>query len=617
MEVRYDRLRNIQALFLLAAILLVGKALHLQVLDKSFRREADAVAIENYVKYPSRGMIYDHKGKLLVHNNPMYDLLVTYNQIDPKMDTTLFCRLLGIDRNYFITALTKDWASGRFSKSVPFVFLSKISAATFARFQEYLYRFPGFEIQLRNAREYPLPVAAHLLGYIREVNKKEVDAQPELYSPGDYIGANGLEYSYEAALRGRKGYSIVLKDNLGRIVGPYKKGGADIIPESGKDLLTSIDLDLQAYSEQLMANKRGSLVAIDPQTGGILAMVSSPSYDPNLLTITNNNRGDAYKALQTDPNKPLFNRAIMAQYPPGSLFKPILALIAMQKGTLHPDRTIGCGGAYFSGGQRLTGCHGHPTCTNVSAAIQYSCNAYFVTVFREVVDLYGFYKPQPGLDTLHHYLSQFGLGRKLGVDFPGEKAGNFPNSGFFDRWYKEDKWNSVWIRSLGIGQGEALTTNIQLANAAAIIANRGWYITPHFVEGYRDKNNRIERKSFEKNFVDIDPAHFEPVVDGMAKAVTAGTARNANIPDIQVCGKTGTAENPQGKDHSIFFCFAPRENPRIAIAVYIENAGFGGTYAAPIAGLMIEKYLAGEIRTDARKYLEKRMLETSLIDENL
>jgi penicillin-binding protein 2 len=572
------------------------------------------VAIENYVKYPSRGMIYDRNGNLLVHNNPMYDLLATYNQIDPAMDTALFCRLLGIDQTYFITALNKDWASGRFSKNVPFVFLSKISALTFARFQEFLYRFPGFEIQLRNAREYPSPVAAHVLGYIREVNKKEVEKFPKLYSPGDYIGANGLEFAYEEPLRGTKGSSVVLKDNLGRIVGPYKLGDEDVIPESGKDLITSIDLDLQQYSEQLMQNKRGALVAIDPQTGGILAMVSSPSYDPNQLTITNNDRGKSYQQLQNDPNKPLFNRAIMAQYPPGSVFKPLLALVAMEKGTLQPNRTISCGGAYFSGGQRLTGCHGHPTCTNVASAIQHSCNAYFVTVFRDLVDMYGFYRPQRGLDTLHNYLLQFGLGRKLGIDFPGEKAGNFPSSAFFDKWYKEDKWNSVWIRSLGIGQGEILATNLQIANTAAIIANRGWYITPHFVEGYRINNNQVEKRSFQKHFVNINPAHFEPVVDGMALAVSAGTARNAAIPDIVVCGKTGTAENPHGKDHSILFCFAPKDKPRIAIAVYIENAGFGGTYAAPIAGLMIEKYLAGEIRTEPRKLMEKRMLETSLIE---
>lgn len=613
MEAKSSRLTYIQALFFVAALILVGKAMHLQLLDPSFRKEADAVAIENYTKYPSRGMIYDRNGKLLVHNNPMYDLLVTYNQINPDMDTTLFCRLLRIDREYFIKALQKDWRSGRFSKSVPFVFLSKISAATFARFQEYLYRFPGFEIQLRNAREYPLPVAAHLLGYIREVNKGEVDAQPELYTPGDYIGANGLEYSYENELRGQKGFSIVLKDNLGRIVGPYRKGNQDTRAESGLDLLTSIDLPLQEYGEQLMRNKRGGIVAIDPKTGGILAFISTPTYDPNELTITNNTRGDSYGKLLQNPHKPLFNRAVMAQYPPGSLFKPILSLIAMQMGVLNPDRTIRCGGAYFSSGQRLTGCHGHPTCTSVSMAIQHSCNAYFVTVFRDVVDKYGFYKPQPGLDTLYAYLQKFGLGQKLGVDFPGEKSGNFPSSSFFDKWYKEDKWNSVWIRSLGIGQGEALATNIQLANAAAAIANRGWYITPHFVTGYRNSTRKIDPKYRQKHFTGIDPAYFGPVVDGMAGAVNAGTARRASIPDIQVCGKTGTAENPHGEDHSIFFCFAPKDNPRIAMAVYIENAGFGGTYATPIAGLMIEKFLQGEIRSDERKYLEKRMLEANLL----
>lgn len=615
METKSSRSGYIQMLFIFAALILIGKAMHLQLLNKSFRAEAEAVAIENYVKYPSRGMIYDRNSKLLVHNNPMYDLLVTYNQIDPEMDTSLFCDLLEIDREYFTQALDKNWSSGRFSKSVPFVFLSKISATAFGKFQEYLHQFPGFEIQLRNAREYPVPIAAHLLGYIREVNKKEIDTKPDLYIPGDYIGASGLEFAYEEELRGVKGYNIVLKDNLGRIVGPYRNGVQDSKAISGADLITSIDLELQQYGEQLMRNKRGAIVAIDPATGGILAMISSPGYDPNELTITNNNRGKSYMRLQNDVNKPLFNRAIMAQYPPGSLFKPILSLIAMQMGVLNPDRTITCNGAYFASGQRLTGCHRHPTCTDVGAAIQYSCNAYFVTVFRDVVDKYGFYNPQRGLDTLGSYLKRFGLGQKLGVDFPGEKAGNFPASSFFDNWYKQDRWNSLWIRSLGIGQGEALSTNIQLANAAAIIANRGWYITPHFVKGYKNKAQQIDPVFRERKFSGIDPAFFAPVIDGMAGAVIGGTARNAAIPDIQVCGKTGTAENPQGEDHSIFFCFAPKENPKIAMAVYIENAGFGGTYATPIAGLMIEKFLKGEISSEARKLLEKNMLEANLIAE--
>ena len=615
MEKKGARLLYIRALFVLAAVVLTLKAMDLQVLNQSFRREAEAVAIEKYVKYPSRGMIYDRKGELLVHNNPMYDLLVTYNQVSPDMDTVLFCRLLGIERTYFEETLDKDWASRRFSKSVPFVFLSKISVEKFGVFQEHLHRFPGFEVQLRNAREYPRPVAAHLLGYIREVNQKEVDTQPSLYSPGDYIGASGLEYAYETDLRGKKGSQFTLKDNLGRVVGSYMEGKMDSSSVSGADLATSIDLGLQEYGEQLMQNKRGAIVAIDPATGGILAMISTPTYDPNELTITNNNRGKSYQLLQTDKNKPLFNRAIMAQYPPGSLFKPILSLIAMQMGVLNPERTISCNGAYFSGGQRLTGCHGHPTCTNVAAAIQYSCNAYFVTVFRDVVDKYGFYQPQRGLDTLRGYLQRFGLGQKLGVDFPGEKAGNFPASAFFNNWYKEDRWNSVWIRSLGIGQGEALATNIQLANAAAIIANKGWYITPHFVQGYKNKSKPVEGRYREKKYSGIDPVHFDPVIKGMAGAVIGGTARNASIPGIQVCGKTGTAENPQGEDHSIFFCFAPMENPKIAMAVYIENAGFGGTYATPIAGLMIEKYLNGEICTEPRKLLEKRMLEADLIGQ--
>ncbi|MCB9080804.1 MAG: penicillin-binding protein 2 [Lewinellaceae bacterium] len=609
-----SRQLSIQVLFVVAALILGFQALNLQVLDKTFRSKADTVAIEKYTNYPARGLIYDREGRLMVYNNPMYDLLVTYNQINWAMDTAKFCELLEIDREYFVQNLQKDWRSGRFSKSVPFVFLSKISAERFARFQESLYQFPGFEVQLRNAREYPIPVAAHVLGYIREVNKAETEKTPETYVPGDYIGASGLEQSYEDHLRGEKGFSFILKDNLGRVQGAYKNGTLDTEPKSGKDLITSIDLELQLYAEKLMQNKRGGIVAIEPATGEILAMISAPTYDPNQLTITNNNRGDAYMDLQTDENIPLFNRAISAQYPPGSLFKPLLALVALQKETLKPNRTIGCSGGYFLGGQRLTGCHGHPTCTSVSMAIQHSCNAYFVTVFRELLDAYGSNNPGRGLDTLSNYLSAFGFGKPLGVDFPGEKPGNYPTTPFYNNWFKGQRWNSVWVRSVGIGQGEMLTTNLQLANAAAMIANRGWFITPHLVKGYRNSQEKIDAQYRTPRKVGIRPEYFDLVVDGMEKVTIAGTARRAFIEDISVCGKTGTAENPHGEDHSIFFCFAPKENPKIAIAVYIENAGFGGTYAAPIASLMIEKYIKGEIRGTQRQWLETQMLEKNLLN---
>ncbi len=602
---------TIRFIFIGAALLLIGRAAHLQLFDKNLRQRADSAAIDQFSIYPARGLIYDRNDSLLVYNMPMYDLLVTVNQMDPGMDTLKFCALLGIDRNFFEAALDKDWSSGRYSPSLPFIFMSKIPVKRFAPIQESLYEFPGFVAQLRNARDYPNKSGSHVLGYIREVNKAEVE-KPE-YALGDYIGANGIEKSYERQLRGQKGTRYVLKDNLGREIGEYKGVNPNKKSESGKHLLTTLDINLQAYGEELLKNKIGSIVAIEPKTGEILALVSSPTYDPTLMTISN--RRESFRLLQEDEDKPLFNRATMAQYPPGSLFKPIVALIALQKGVLHPDRTMNCNGAYYFQGKPLLKCHAHPTCYNVNNAIQYSCNNYFVTVFRSIVDQYGFRNPQIGLDTFNHYLDAFGMGRPLGIDIPGEKAGNYPTSTYFDRWYKEDKWNSIWIRSLGIGQGEFLTTNLQLANMAAIIANRGYYFPPHLVRGFRNDPETIDPYYMERKMVNIDSVHFEPVIDGMWRVVTAGTARRAFVPGLDICGKTGTAENPHGEDHSIFFCFAPKDDPQIAVAVYIENAGFGGTYAAPVASLIIEKYLRDSISPN-RLYLEQQMMQANFMKEN-
>jgi penicillin-binding protein 2 len=612
-----DRQKHVQILFLITALLLIRQAFYLQVIDSEFQRKANTTALDKITQYPARGLIYDRNEKLLIHNDPMYDLMVTNNQVPKDIDVEKFCRLLGIkDTAVFHENLKKDWTSGMYSRSVPFVFMSKISPERFAPFHESMYEFPGFFAVLRNARGYPHKNGAHLLGYIREVNRAEVEANRGIYASGDYIGASGLEASYEKDLRGRKGVRYVLKDNLGREVDAYKGGELDTVAISGKSIITSIDLDLQAYGEELMKNKIGGIVALDPSNGEILAMVSSPSYDPNKLIISNNERGASYINLVRDPRKPLLNRAVMAQYPPGSLFKTAVALIAQQVEVWPEKRGVSCPGGYAFGGKVLTKCHGHPYCSDITSAIQYSCNAYFVTVFREIVDIRGVYNPTIGLDTFNYYLHKMGLGRPLGIDFPSELKGNFPTSDYYAKnVYKNEKsWNSIWIRSLGIGQGELLMTNIQIANLAAIIANRGYYTIPHLIKGYRGSNELIPQEYQNKHSVEIDSVHFRPVVDGMERAVLAGTARLAQVPGISVCGKTGTAENPHGKDHSIFFCFAPKENPKIALAVYIENAGFGGTYAAPIAGLMIEKYLKGGI-SDSRKWLEKRMMDASFIEE--
>lgn len=618
-DIYQNRSFTIRLSFVLIALLLIGWLLRLQVFDDSLQQRAQMAGMSRITEYPARGLFFDRKNRLLVVNTPLYDLTVTYRQFEKnsaQFDTLRFCRLLGITADYFKKNIERDWSSGRYSKSIPYIFLSKISPAQLAAFQEHLFQFPGFALQLRSARSYRYAHAPHMLGYIGEVNNRIIEDSIDIYDPGDYIGAAGLEKSYEYFLRGEKGVRYVLKDNLGRNIGSLEDGDRDLDPTSGYDLYTTIDIDLQAYGEKLMANKAGSIVAIEPATGEILAMVSTPGYDPRLLMV-GQQRGKAFASLATDSLLPLLNRSVIAQYPPGSLFKPLVALIGMQEGTLRPNRGIACGGAYYLGGQRLTGCHAHPYCSNVETAIQFSCNAYFVTAFRELVDQYDERTPRKGLNTFNDYLERFGIGAPLGIDIPSEKAGHFPTVDYYDRKFRnETSWKSVWIRSLGIGQGELLMTNLQMANLAAIIGNKGYFITPHLVRRMRDQSGKFidSPLSSERRETGVDTRHFIPVINGMEKVVTAGTARSAFIWDIPICGKTGTAENNQrnAKDHSIFFAFAPREKPQIAIAVYIENGGWGGTYAAPIASLMIEKYIRGSILPE-RAWLEERMLAADLL----
>lgn len=612
----------IRILFALACLVLIYRAFQLQVMNSTYKENPDAAAIDEQVVYPARGIIYDRNGEVLIYNVPMYDLMVTYNQLEEDMDTAAFCQLIGIDKPAFEKALDKDWRDPRFSRSVPFPFLTNISAEQFAALEERLYEFPGFSARLRHARGYPHENAAHVLGYIREADQNDIEQSGGKYAPRDYIGKSGLELSYEDTLRGQKGTSLILKDNLGREVGPYKKGSMDEDAISGRDLVTTIDLDLQQYGEQLMQHKIGAIVALEPSSGEVLAMVSAPNYDPNLLSI-GRGKGNPYSRLSMDEHQPLFDRSIMGKYPPGSLFKTIVALIGLQTGYLDANRTVPCSGAYYFNGMRLTGCHGHPTCRNVEMAIQHSCNAYFVTAFREIVDgPGGFRNPEKGLDLFNSYLDKFGLGKPLGIDLPREQSGFYPSSKFytdvFNAQQEGQRWNSVWIRSLGIGQGEIEMTNLQMVNVAAAIANRGYYITPHLLKAYREGHNELDYEIPDRyrtrKYVGIDSAYFNLVADGMEKVTAAGTARLAFIPGIPVCGKTGTAENSRGEDHSVFFAFAPKKNPEIAIVVYVENSGFGGTYAAPIASLMIEKYLTDSISRQ-RRWLETRMLEANLMPE--
>ena len=606
-----SRIRIIQMVFIMSAMVLVMKAAQIQLFDTSFQVRADATAIEKHVVYPARGIIYDRNGKLLVNNDPMYDLMVTYNAIDPNMDTAKFCNILGIDKETFIANLSKDWASKRFSKSIPFPFLKKISPYTYTRFQESLWEFPGFFPQLRIARGYPHHNAANVLGYIREVDQNQIASSGGLYGLGDYIGISGMEGQYERLLMGRKGIQYIMKDNMGRPVGPYRNGAQDSIPVSGQDLISSIDLDLQQYAESIMQGKRGSVVAIEPQTGEILAADSSPSYDPNLLTI-NQGRGKAFGELINDYNKPLYNRIAQAKYPPGSIFKTVVALSAMQMGVLTPNRSISCHGAYYYRGGKVK-CHAHPASVNVSHALQYSCNTYFITVLRDAVDKYGFTRPSKGLTELDRHLFDFGLGHPLGTDMMHETKGNIPTPAYYEKIYGKD-WRSTYMMFIGIGQGEIQLSALQIANLAAVIANRGYYYVPHLIKGFKNKEMEIPEQFREKHMSGVDAKFFKPVIDGMDAAVASKWCGwSTPIPGITLCGKTGTSQNPPYRDHAVFMAFAPKDNPKIAIAVLIENAGFGAQSAAPIASLIVEKYLRGYIEAPFRKEREKEMTRLNLL----
>jgi len=611
-----DRQRNIQIVFLVCAIALVVQAANLQLLDGSYARLADATTIEELTVYAPRGIIYDRNGERIVNNEATFDLMVTYNQVDlKKMDVAKFCDILGIKQEDFKRNLDKDWRSGKFSKSVPFVFLKKISPEKNARLLESQYEFPGFFVQARSIRGYPFSAGAHVLGYINEVDPRDIERNKGKYETGDYIGAAGLEYGYEDYLRGQKGVTNLLRDNLGRIVGKYKKGERDSAAVAGKDLVSSIDIELQAYGEKLMSNKTGSVVAIDPKTGQILAMISAPTYDPNLLVMTND-RGQEFSRLLTDPLRYFFDRTVMAKYPPGSIFKTVVSLVGMQEGTLNPERGQSCNGGYFYAG-RLYKCHNHPGVGDLTDALANSCNTYYFTEFRNIVDKFGYGNPHQGLDVFKDYCTQLGLGSKLGIDYPNENAGNIPGSAYYDKIYPKrlGGWHSPTIMSVGIGQGELQLTTLQMANLAACIGNRGYWYAPHLIKEFKDGTPIPERFN-EKHVVKINPGHFDAVAEGMEQCVIRGTARIAQVPGVSVCGKTGTSQNPHGDDHSVFFAFAPKDNPRIAIAVYVENAGWGASYAAPIAGLMIEKMLNDTIAT-ARIPIEERMINADLTSKIL
>ncbi len=580
----------------------------LQINDDKYKKSADSNAFLKKTVYPSRGLIYDRNGELVVFNQPAYDVMLIPRDVQP-FDTLDFCNTLNITVEQFknrIVDMKDKRLNPGYSSYTPQRLISQLSAQDYGRLQEKLYRFPGFFIQKRILRQYYHPTAANVLGNIREVSKSDIE-RDDYYSRGDYTGDLGIEKSYETYLRGVKGVEILIRDANGRIQGRYEDGANDIEPISGRDLRLSLDIKLQQYAESLMVGKRGAVVAIEPSTGEVLCMVSMPNYDPTLLV--GRQRGKNYKKLVEDDSWPLYDRALMGAYPPGSTFKPTQGLIFLQEGTITLDTPYPCSHGYINGGLRV-GCHAHGAPLPLKPALQTSCNAFFCWGFKNMIDRRSKYGSSANaFEVWKNHLVSMGYGYKLGIDLPGESRGFIPNAKFYDKFYGEGRWSANTIISVSIGQGEILSTPLQIANLSATIANRGWFITPHVVKEIQD--TIIDSIYTVKRYPTVDARHYDAVAEGMRMAVTGGTCRRAAIPGIEVCGKTGTAQNPHGRDHSAFMGFAPYNQPKIAVAVYVENGGWGATYGVPIGSLVMEKYLTGTIAPE-RKGMEQQMLNTTL-----
>lgn len=591
----------------LLVIIFITRLFSLQVAEDKYKENAISNAFLRRIIYPARGLVYDREGRLVVFNQPAYDVMLIPKDVGKNVDTLALSNVLDISPE----ELRKKWADMKdprrnpgYSAYTPQKLITHLSQEDFGRLQEKLYLFPGFFIQKRTVREYNTTAAANILGNIREVSAEDV-ANDSYYRSGDYTGDLGVEKSYEVALRGKKGVEILMKDALGRIKGKYEDGKHDVAPESGKNLKLAIDMDLQEYGESLMKGKIGAIVAIEPSSGEILCLVSSPGYDPSLLV--GKNRGKNYASLALNPYKPLYDRAIQGAYPPGSTFKPTQGLIFLQEGIVTLSTMYPCHHGYVN--KLRVGCHGHASPISLKPALQTSCNAYFCWGFKNMIDKKGT-KPYDQFEKWKKYIVEMGYGYRIGIDLPGESRGFIPNSEFYSSSFRGANWSANSIISVSIGQGEVLATPLQIANLCATIANRGWYKIPHVVKEISDST--IDSKYTEKHIPSIKREYYESVAEGMRMAVLGGTCRGANLPGIEVCGKTGTAQNPHGKDHSAFIGFAPYHNPKIAVAVYVENAGFGATFGVPIGSLIIEKYLNGEI-SNARKGVEERMLNSNTI----
>ena len=593
-----------------AAAILIAKLFSIQIVDDSYQLAAENNSLVYQTIYPNRGIIHDRNGEILVGNKVAYDLMVTPKEVE-AFDTLELCRILEIEPQMLIDKLKEyhtyrtqiGWQSKVLIKQMP--------QEKYMKFAEVEYKFPGFRGQARSIREYPYNAGGNLLGYVSEVDGDFIKRHEGTYQSGDYAGKTGIEAAMEKDLKGEKGYSIMMRDSRNKITSRYNDGKNDKDAIPGNNITTTIDAKLQHYGQMLMNNKVGSLIAIEPSTGEILTMVSSPGIDVEMLA----DIGTHYGKISKDPYKPMFNRTVQASYPPGSVFKLVNGLIGLQEGVFTPDVHYPCSNGYHFGRNTL-GCHAHRSPIDFEESIMMSCNAYYCYVFRSILENKKYDSVADAVDKWKSYVESFGFGVKLGSDFPSELGGFIPGSGYYDKVYGKGRWKATNIISLSIGQGEIGCTPLHLANLCAILANRGFYYTPHIIKD--SENVKIDPKYKEKKYTLIDQKHFPKVIGGMYRAVNSGfgsgaTASIAAVKGLEICGKTGTAENPHGADHSVFICFAPKDDPKIAVAAYVENGGFGAAWAAPIASLLTEMYLNGEISSE-RKYLEEKMLNGNLID---
>ena len=594
-----------------AAAVLLAKLFSIQVMDDHYKTDAEINSTVKEMILPTRGVISDRNGDILVGNKVAYDILVYPREIPEEgFDTLALATVLDVTQD-FIRGKMDEYERNR--KKIGFqavTMLKQIPAETYNKFAEVQYRFPGFRGQVRGIRDYPINAGGNLLGYVSEVNQAYIDRHPGEYRSGDYAGMTGIEAAREKDLRGEKGYHMYLRNSHNQIEQPYKNGEFDKEAVPGHDIVTTIDAGLQQYGQELMQNKVGAIVAIEPGTGEILALVSSPGIDVEQLA----DIGKYYDEISKNPYRPMYNRAVQASYPPGSVFKIVNGLIGLEEGVLRPEMMYPCSHGYHFGAGHKLGCHGHKSPLNMEESIMMSCNAYYCYVLKNILDNKKFDGDYgAAMDHWHDMVTSFGFGTKLGSDFPNELSGGIPTAKTYNRAYGKGRWNSTTVISLSIGQGEILATPMHLANLCATIANRGYYYIPHIIKA--SEGVEIDPKYYEKQYTKVSMEHFPKVIQGMWRAVNSGagmggTAWIAHIDGLDVCGKTGTAQNPRGADNSVFICFAPKDDPKIAIAAYVENGGFGATYAAPMASLMVEKYLTGEVKRDV---LEKRMKEMDLM----